>query len=93
MAVGVLTSLFLTDKPRATIDEVYGFCEAVGLPTTLADIGLSAVSRDELRRVGERTCIVGEFIHHEPGEISPESVVDALLTADAEGRRRKRHPA
>jgi glycerol dehydrogenase len=89
VAMGVLASLFLTDKPRALIDEVYGFCEAVGLPTTLADIGLPAVSRDDLQRVAERACIPGEFIHHEAASVSPAAVLDALLMADGEGRRRK----
>ncbi len=90
VTIGVLASLFLTDKPKALIDEVYGFCESVGLPTTLADIGLSAVSRDDLGKVAERTCIDGEFIHHEPVELSPDSIVHALLAADGEGCRRKR---
>jgi len=89
VAVGVLASLFLTDKPRALIDEVYGFCEAVGLPTTLTNIGLSGASRDDLQKVAERACIPGESIHHEPVQLSPALVIDALLTADGEGRRRK----
>ncbi len=71
------------------IDEVYGFCESVGLPTTLADIGLAAASRDDLRKVADRACIDGEFIHHEPVDVSPDAVVHALLAADGEGRRRK----
>jgi len=93
VAIGVLASLFLTDKPRGLIDEVYGFCDAVGLPVTLADIGLDAVSRDDLQKVAERACIPGESIHHEPVSISPSRVIDALRTADGEGRRRKGDPA
>ena len=89
VTIGVLTSLFLTDRPRAVIDEVYGFCESVGLPTTLADIGLASASRDDLGKVADRACIDGEFIHHEPVELSPDAVVHALLAADGEGRRRK----
>ena len=89
VTIGVLASLFLTDKPKAVIDEVYAFCESVGLPTTLDDIGLSAVSPDELGKVADRTCSDGEFIHHEAVAISRDSVVHALLAADGEGRRRK----
>jgi glycerol dehydrogenase len=89
VTIGVLTSLFLTDRPRAVIDEVYGFCESVGLPTTLADIGLAAASRNDLGKVADRACIDGEFIHHEPVDLSPDAVVHALLAADGEGRRRK----
>jgi glycerol dehydrogenase len=68
---------------------VYSFCELVGLPTTLADIGLSGVSDEELMKVAKATCAEGETIHNEPIPISPEQVVSALKVADAEGRRRK----
>ncbi|MHB8910376.1 MAG: glycerol dehydrogenase [Syntrophales bacterium] len=90
VTIGLLASLFLTDKPKSVIEEVYAFCGSVGLPTTLADIGLSAVSRDDLKRVADRICIDGEFIHHEAVEVTPDAVVHALLAADGEGRRRKR---
>ncbi len=89
VALGVLASLFLNDKPKALIDEVYSFCESVGLPTTLAELGLIAVSPEELKKVAARACIAEENIHHEGGEITPEMVVYALLAADGEGQRRK----
>ncbi len=89
VAIGTLTSLFLTDKSKAIIDEVYTFCESVGLPTTLAEIGLSGVTRDELRPAAERACIPEEFIQREAADVSPDAVLFAMLAADAEGRRRK----
>jgi glycerol dehydrogenase len=46
VAIGVLASLFLTDKSADMIDEVFTFCEDVGLPTTLAEIGLEKVTDD-----------------------------------------------
>jgi glycerol dehydrogenase len=48
VAIGTLASLFLTDKPKATIDEVFSFCECVSLPTTFADIGLAGITDEEL---------------------------------------------
>jgi glycerol dehydrogenase len=89
VAVGTLASLFLTDKPSARREEAYAFCESVGLPTTLADIGLSRVSEGELMQVAVAACAPGETIHNEPIPITPERVVSALKVADAEGRRRK----
>jgi len=89
VAVGTLASLFLTDKPRAIRDDVYSFCESVGLPTTLSGIGLSGVSDQELMRAATAACAEGETIHNEPMPITPEQVVSALKVADAEGRRRK----
>ncbi len=91
VAVGLITSLFLTDKSKAVIDEVYSFCESVGLPTTLAEIGLRDASRAELRRAAERACIPEEFIHREAADVSPDMILFSMLAADAEGRRRKMH--
>jgi glycerol dehydrogenase len=88
VAIGVLAQLFLSDKSWETIDEVYTFCEEVGLPTRLADIGLGGVSDEELMEVAERACAEGETIYNEPRPVTPEVVVAALKAADAEGRRR-----
>lgn len=89
VAFGVLASLFLTDKPLALHDEVYGICERLGLPTTLADLGLAGVGREELLLVADKACAPVESIHNEPAEVSPQRVLAALVAADAEGRRRK----
>ncbi len=89
VALGVLASLFLNDQPKALIDQVYSFCERVGLPTTLADLGLDGVSPDELKQVAIRACVEDEKIHHEGNDITPEMVVYAMLAADGEGQRRK----
>lgn len=89
VAIGVLASLFLTDKPRDMIDEVYDFCEAIGLPTTLADIGLEGADDEKLMTAATAACASGETIHNEPTEVSPEIVLWALKAANAEGLRRK----
>lgn len=51
VAFGTLAMLMLTDRAPELIEEVYQFCEDIGLPTTLADIGLAGVSDDELLAV------------------------------------------
>ncbi len=89
VAFGTLASLFLTDKPTEIIDEVFSFCEAVGLPTTLAEIGLENVSDQELMKVAEAACAEGETIHNEPIPVTPKSVFAAIKAADAEGKSRK----
>jgi glycerol dehydrogenase len=91
VAIGTLTSLFLTDKTSTLVDEVYSFCEAVGLPTTLAEIGLNESSTEDLMRVAERACSEGETIHNEPVPVTPADVVAALKVMSAEGQWRKRH--
>ncbi len=89
VAFGVLVSLFLTDKHPALMDQVYGFCEAVGLPTTLAELGLEGVTDQDLRRVAEKACAAGESMHNEPFETAPAVVADMIKAADAWGRSRK----
>ena len=90
VAFGTLASLFLTDKSIDVIDEVFDFCESVGLPTTLARIGLADVSDEELLAVAEASCAEGETIHNDSVPVTPRSVFAALKGADAEGRRRAR---
>ncbi|MBC7002421.1 glycerol dehydrogenase [Photobacterium sp. BZF1] len=89
VAFGVLASLFLTDKPAETIATVYTFCESVGLPTTLGQIGLAGVTDAELMAVAEAACAEGETIHNEPRPVNAESVFAAMKAADAEGCRRQ----
>jgi len=89
VAFGTLASLFLTDRCPAEIEEVYAFCEAVGLPTTLADIGLADVSDQDLLRVAEKACAPDESMHHEPFDTAPARVAAMLRAADARGRERR----
>ncbi|HPX60359.1 MAG TPA: glycerol dehydrogenase [Deltaproteobacteria bacterium] len=88
VAFGTLAGLQLTDAPPQASDEVYAFCEAVGLPTTLADIGLANCDRAGLMLVAEKACAPVECIHHEAGVITPEKVLHALIAADAIGQQR-----
>ena len=89
VAIGVLAGLFLTDRPSDLIDDVYDFCESIGLPTTLADIGIGDASDNDLQVVAEAACAEGETIHHEPFPVLPAAVFAALKTADQVGRSRR----
>ena len=89
VAVGTLALLMLTGRDAATTAQVYDFCQRVGLPICLADIGVGNPTREELQAVARQACAPGETIHNIKGGATPEQVLDALLAADAEGRRRK----
>ncbi len=89
VAIGALAGLHLTDAGPREIDAVYGFCESVGLPTTLAEIGLAGVTKEDLLTAARRACAPGECIHHEAGDASPHQVVAALIAADRMGCARK----
>ena len=60
-------------------------------PIALADIGLEGTGRDELRKVAEAACAPGETIHNEPFPVHVSMVVDAMLSADAYARERRRN--
>ena len=88
VALGVQGLMFLADKKPAMIDTVYDFCLAVGLPVTLAEIGLADAADEQLLVAATAACAPGETIHNEPAEVSPQRVLAAIKVADAEGRRR-----
>lgn len=89
VAFGVLVGLQLTDAPEDESAAVFSFCEGIGLPTTLADIGLGDADPARLMEAAEKACAPGQPIHHEAGIISPQRVLDAILAADAIGRARR----
>ena len=88
VAFGTLVQLVLEDGPISQIEEVMGFCAKVGLPVTLAEIGLPELPRDLLERIALRAVQPGESIHNEPFEVSAARVADAVLKADELGRAR-----
>ncbi len=85
VAFGVLVQLVLEGQPHSTMEEVLRFSTSVGLPVTLAEIGLGRITPDMLERVAVRSTAKGETIHNEPFEVSPEMVADAIRAADAIG--------
>lgn len=86
VAFGVVSGLFLADRPETLKKEVYDFCLAVGLPVTLAQIGIVNPTDEDLMKVAEAACAPQEFIWHEPVEVTPARVVEAMKAADRRGR-------
>ncbi len=86
VAYGVLVQLVLEKKSQALIEEVLDFATRVGLPTTLAAIGLSDITGEMLDRIAARSTAEGETIHNEPFRVEPRMVAEAIRAADALGR-------
>jgi glycerol dehydrogenase len=86
VAFGTLVQLVLEGKSRSVIDEVLAFSTEVGLPVTLAEVGLSEMPAGMLRSVAARATAEGETIHNEPFAVDPAMVADAIRAADAIGR-------
>ncbi|WP_372910495.1 glycerol dehydrogenase [Salinigranum sp.] len=80
---GLLTQLVLEGRSDEEIRDVARFASDIGLPVTLADIG---VSPDRLGAVAEATCRDETSIDNQPGDPTPDAVTDALRTVDELGR-------
>jgi glycerol dehydrogenase len=89
VAFGVLTGLQLNAAAPEEVECVYSFCRKVGLPITLEEIGLKNPGREKLMKAAEKACAPGEAMHHEPGIITPEKVLNAMIMADAFGNLRR----
>lgn len=86
VAFGTLVLLVLENRPRAEVEEVVRFCLSVGLPTTLKELGLENITRDELYKVARKASAPTEAIHKEPFTVAADDVMAAILVADAIGR-------
>jgi glycerol dehydrogenase len=86
VAYGLLVQLVLEGQPRAVVEQVLRFAAKVGLPMTLAEVGLADLPAELLQKVAARATAEGETIHNEPFEVRPDMVADAIRAADALGR-------
>ena len=83
VAFCLLPQLIMDAQPHETIVQVYGFCRAVGLPVTLAEIG--AKPGELLRMAAEIAAEEGRPSHNLPFEVTGQSIYDAILAANAVG--------
>lgn len=90
VAYGLLVQLVIEGQPTPVWNEVLGFASAVGLPMTLAEIGLEDAPRALIESIAARATAAEETIHNEPFAVDAAMVVDAILAADAIGRAWRR---
>ncbi len=87
---GIVTQLCLDDE--FDVDEMYAIVDfqiEIGLPVTFADVNLEGAARGRLQQIGDLCAGEGSLCHNHPFEITAESVVDAMIAADALGQERK----
>jgi glycerol dehydrogenase len=89
VAFGTLVQMVMENRSREEIEEVMGFCQEVGLPITLAEIGVTTVTTEKIMKVAETSCATGETIHNEPFVVTPAKVYAAIMAADALGKAYK----
>lgn len=91
VAFGTLVLLAITDRPAEQIAEVFHFCEAVGLPTTLADLNLEDVTDEALISVAKAAVTPGYDIHNLSQRVVWQDVYAAIKATNAYGIKRKKN--
>ncbi|KUK10034.1 MAG: Iron-containing alcohol dehydrogenase [Clostridia bacterium 41_269] len=86
VAFSVIAQMVMEDRALEEIQEVIAFCDSLGLPVTLEQLGLKDAERDKLMVVAEAACAEKETIYNMPFPVNPEMVLDSMLGADALGR-------
>ena len=89
VAFGTLVQLVLENAPEEEIAEVMSFCEEVGLPITLADLGIKEVKADRIMEVAKLAAGENDTLGNMPFAVTPEDVYAAIMGADALGRHYK----
>ncbi|MEY8710682.1 glycerol dehydrogenase [Mangrovibacter phragmitis] len=87
VAFGTLAQLVLQNSPMEELETVLGFCHRVGLPVTLAEMGVTTDIENSIMAVAKASCAEGETIHNMPFPVTPEQVYGAILTADLLGQQ------
>jgi glycerol dehydrogenase len=83
VAFGTLCLLMLENRPEEEIEAMIRFCRSVGLPTTLADLGIKEDQRARVERVAQGALATGECTFATPVVLSVPIVTDAVLALDA----------
>jgi len=87
---GVISQLCLDED--TDVEEMYSIVDfeiAVGLPVTFADLNLEGIQRDRLKAIGDICAGEGSLCANHCFGVTSESVVDAMVAADALGQVRK----
>jgi len=85
VAFGTIAQLVMENYSKEEIDRVIGFCNAVGLPVTLRQLGVSDLSPENLVEAAKVACMEGLTTHHSYFAVNPELVLGALIGANALG--------
>ena len=90
VSFGTICQLLMEDAPKAEVEQVLAFQEAVGLPMTLSDIGFDDMTDEELETVAEKAMNPKGSIQSMPFDVTVQAVKSAILTADKLGQTYKK---
>ncbi len=85
VAFGTLAQLVMENYDSSEIARVIDFCNAVGLPVCLRQLGVTDASPEVVIKAAEVACTQGLTTHNSYFEINPELILGAILGANALG--------
>lgn len=86
VAFGTLVQLVLENADTEEIETVLDFCNSVGLPVTLEQLGVKEIKAEQIMEVAKLAAAEGDTLGNMPFEVTPEDVYAAIMAADAIGR-------
>ena len=89
VAVGLLVQFVMEKRSASFIGEMIDFYRRLGLPSTLAELGMGEVTDEKLAAIAERACRPNTYMFHMPMTVDRDVVKQAILEADAMGRCHK----
>lgn len=88
VAFGTLVQLVLEGAPDSEVEQVLSFIRAVGLPCTLAELGVEDASPELLDALTADACRPEDTMGNLPIAVTPAMVRDAIVAADELGHAR-----
>lgn len=86
VAFGTLVQLVIQQKPQEEMEELYQFYYKVGLPKTLADLGVWEITDEKLALVAKKA--LSGFWRNAPFLVTEQMLIDAIRYVDAYGTER-----
>ena len=89
VSYGIIVQRLMENAPMDEIDEIVDFLIDVHLPVTLEELGVTEDPEKKMRDLAHYGIENKALMHVEPFRVTEESLFEALMFADAVGRRRK----
>jgi len=86
VAFGTIAQLVMENSTAQELKEVIMLCISLGLPVTLAQLGIKDITQEKVMAVANAACADGETIYNMPMEVNPKVVYSAILAADSIGK-------
>lgn len=82
VAFGLLTQLCLEQRPAEFLTDMVAFYRAIGLPTSLKDLGFSGDIQQGIRIIAQRSVAEAPYLKQFVGTVTEDTLVTALTQAD-----------